>query len=57
VPLIVFGIGIILLIASTRTKVKMDRIAMKIIGLLLVISSVIFIGGCVMITKSLQSLN
>jgi hypothetical protein len=55
-PFIVLGVGIAMLIGGERTKDKAAGGILRVIGVLAIILSLVFIGGCLMVARGLHGL-
>ena len=55
-PFVVLAIGIALLVGGERTKDKVAGGVLRVIGVLAIILSLVFIGGCVMVMRGLHGL-
>ena len=55
-PFIVLGIGIALLIGGERTKDRGAGPVLRVIGVIVIILSLVFIGGCVMVLRGMRGI-
>jgi len=55
-PLIVLGVGIALLVGGERTEDKAAGAVLRVIGVLAIILSLVFIGGCLVVARGLHGL-
>ena len=55
-PFVVLAVGIALLVGGERTKDKAAGAVLRVIGVLAIILSLVFIGGCLMVARGLHGL-
>ena len=55
-PLIILGVGIALLVGGERTEDKAAGAVLRVIGVLAIILSLVFIGGCLTVARGLHGL-
>ena len=55
-PFIVLGVGIAMMIGGECTKDKVAGSFLRVVGLLAIILSLVFVGGCYMVARGLHGL-
>jgi hypothetical protein len=55
-PFIALGLGIAFLFGGGCAKSKDARVALSVIGVVVITLSLVFIGGCLMVARGLHSL-
>ena len=56
IPFVVLGLGIAMLVAGECAKDKEAGSLLRVFGVLVIILSLVFIGGCLVVARGLHSL-